>query len=52
MYGGVALYLLAHVAFRYRNVAHVNVQRVVVAVLLIASIPLGAGSRRWRRSGC
>ena len=39
MFGGVALYLLAHVAFRYRNVHSVNVQRVVVAVLMIASIP-------------
>ena len=39
MFGGVALYLLAHVAFRYRNVHSVNVQRVVVAVLMIALIP-------------
>jgi low temperature requirement protein LtrA len=41
MFGGVALYLLAHVAFRYRNVRSVNVQRVVVAVLLIALVPVG-----------
>ena len=40
MYGGVVLYLLAHVAFRYRNVHSVNVQRVVVAVLLVALIAL------------
>ncbi len=39
MFGGVAMYLLAHVAFRYRNVRSVNVQRVVIAVLLIALIP-------------
>ncbi len=39
MFGGVALYLLAHVAFRYRNVHSVNVQRVVVAALMLASIP-------------
>ncbi len=38
MYAGVALYLLAHVAFRYRNVHSVNVQRVVVAVLVVALI--------------
>ncbi|MBA3690068.1 MAG: low temperature requirement protein A [Actinobacteria bacterium] len=38
MYGGVALYLLAHVAFRYRNWQHVTVQRVVVAGVLIALI--------------
>ncbi len=39
MFGGVAMYLIAHVAFRFRNVHSVNVQRVVVAVLLIALIP-------------
>jgi len=42
MYGGVALYLLSHVAFRYRNVHTINVQRVAVAVLLLALIPLAA----------
>ena len=41
LFGGAALYLLAHVAFRYRNVRSVNVQRVVVAVLLTALIPVG-----------
>ena len=40
MFGGVAMYLLAHVAFRYRNVHSLNVQRMVVAALLIALIPL------------
>jgi low temperature requirement protein LtrA len=34
LFGGVALYLLAHVAFRWRNVRSINVQRVVVAVIL------------------
>ena len=38
MYGGVVLYLLAHVAFRYRNVQSLNVQRVVVSLLLVALI--------------
>ena len=38
--GGVAMYLLAHVAFRWRNVRSVNRQRVVAAVLLVAAIPL------------
>jgi low temperature requirement protein LtrA len=42
MYGGVALYLLAHVAFRLRNVHTVNKQRVVVAVLLLALLPAAA----------
>jgi low temperature requirement protein LtrA len=40
MYGGVALYLLAHVAFRYRNWHHVTAQRVAVAVLLVALVPV------------
>lgn len=42
MYGGVVLYLLAHVAFRLRNVHSVNVQRVVVAVLLLVAMPVAA----------
>ena len=37
--GGVALYLLAHVLFRLRNVRTLNRQRVVVAALLLATIP-------------
>ncbi len=42
LYGGVALYLLAHVAFRLRNVHTVNVQRASVAVVLVALLPLAA----------
>jgi low temperature requirement protein LtrA len=38
--GGAALYLLAHVAFRLRNVHSWNRQRVVVAALLCALIPV------------
>jgi low temperature requirement protein LtrA len=37
---GVAVYLLAHVLFRLRNVGSVNRQRVVVALLLLALLPL------------
>ena len=37
--GGVALYLLAHILFRLRNVRSLNRQRLVVAVLLLAVIP-------------
>jgi low temperature requirement protein LtrA len=40
MLGGAALYLLAHVAFRYRNVHTLNRQRLVSAVLLLALLPL------------
>lgn len=39
--GGVALYLLAHVAFRLRNVGRFSTHRVVTAVALVAFIPLG-----------
>ena len=38
--GGAALYLLAHVAFRLRNVRTLNRQRLVCAVVLIALVPL------------
>lgn len=38
MYGGVALYLLGHVAFRLRNVHSVNRQRVVTVAVLVALI--------------
>ncbi len=39
--GGVALYLIAHVLFRLRNVQTLNRQRLVVAALLLALIPVG-----------
>ncbi len=38
--GGVALYLLAHVAFRWRNVHRLSVQRVLCAAVLVAFLPL------------
>jgi low temperature requirement protein LtrA len=37
--GGVALYLLAHVVFRWRNVHRLSVHRVVAAVVLVAFLP-------------
>ena len=39
--GGVALYLLAHILFRLRNVGSLNRQRLVVSACLLAVIPLG-----------
>ncbi len=42
MLGGAAIYLMAHVAFRWRNVHRFSSQRAVVAVLLLALIPVGA----------
>jgi len=40
--GGVALYLLAHVALRLRNAHSVNPQRLVLAILLLALVPLAS----------
>jgi low temperature requirement protein LtrA len=37
--GGVAVYLLAHVAFRWRNVHRFSLQRVLGAAVLLALIP-------------
>ena len=38
--GGTAIYLLAHVAHRYRNVRTVNNHRLVCAIVLFAVIPV------------
>ena len=38
--GGVALYLLAHILFRLRNVGSLNKQRLIVSGALLAVIPL------------
>jgi low temperature requirement protein LtrA len=40
MLGGSAIYLLAHVAFRLRNLRTLNKQRLACAVLLLALIPV------------
>lgn len=37
--GGVVLYLLAHVAFRWRNIRTLNRHRLLVALLLVAALP-------------
>jgi low temperature requirement protein LtrA len=39
--GGAAVYLLAHVSFRLRNLHTLNKQRLVCAALLLALIPVG-----------
>ncbi|MGH9084112.1 MAG: low temperature requirement protein A, partial [Acidimicrobiales bacterium] len=38
--GGLAVYLLAHVGFRYRNVGSINWQRLALALVLLAAAPL------------
>jgi low temperature requirement protein LtrA len=40
MLGGAGLYLIAHVAFRWRNVHRFSVQRVVTTVALAAFVPV------------
>jgi len=37
--GGVALYLVAHILFRLRNVRSMNWHRLVASVLLLALVP-------------
>jgi len=39
--GGAALYLLAHVGFRLRNVHTLSVRRLLCAIVLVALLPLG-----------
>jgi low temperature requirement protein LtrA len=41
--GGVALYLLGHIAFRLRNVHSLNRQRLAVALVCLALIPAATG---------
>jgi low temperature requirement protein LtrA len=38
--GGTAVYLLAHVAFRLRNVRTLNRRRLGLAILLLALVPV------------
>jgi low temperature requirement protein LtrA len=38
--GGMAVYLLAHVAFRLRNVRSVNRQRLLLGLVLLAAVPV------------
>ena len=41
LFGGLALYLLAHIVFRLRNTRTLNVQRLVAAIVLVLLIPAG-----------
>jgi low temperature requirement protein LtrA len=38
--GGLALYLLGHVAFRYRHVRTINRQRLLLAIVLLILVPV------------
>ncbi len=45
--GGAALYLLGHVLFRWRMTHSVARERLAVAVLLAAAVPLGTVLAAW-----
>ena len=38
--GGLALYLLGHVAFRYRHIHSINRQRTLLAIVLLILVPV------------
>jgi low temperature requirement protein LtrA len=40
LYGGASIYLLAHVAFRWRNIHTLNRQRLAVAIALVPLVAL------------
>ena len=40
--GGAAMYMLAHVAFRWRNMHSLSARRLVCAIVLLAIVPAGA----------
>jgi low temperature requirement protein LtrA len=40
LFGGAALYLLAHVAFRWRNVHRFSSQRLIAAIVCVALVPV------------
>ncbi len=42
LYGGVATYLIGHLAFRYRNIGSINKARAVAAVVVLALLPVAA----------
>ncbi|HEU4736470.1 MAG TPA: low temperature requirement protein A [Solirubrobacterales bacterium] len=40
LFGGVALYLLGHVSFRYRHIHTINRQRLLIAIVLLILVPV------------
>jgi low temperature requirement protein LtrA len=42
--GGLALYLLAHVAFRVRNIGSVNWERTIAALVCAALVPVATSA--------
>ena len=50
LFGGAAMYLLAHVAFRYRHIHTLNTRRLGLSVLLVAFIPAAVETRSYGES--
>lgn len=42
LYGGVIIYLLGHLGFKWRTVHHLNLDRAIAAGVLVALIPVAA----------
>jgi low temperature requirement protein LtrA len=42
LYGGVALYLVGHIAFKWRTIHSISTSRLVTAVVAVALIPVAA----------
>ena len=42
LYGGVALYLLGHIAFKWRTIHSISTSRLVTAVVVVVLIPVAA----------
>jgi low temperature requirement protein LtrA len=40
LFGGLAVYLLGHVAFRYRHIHTINRQRLLLAIVLLILVPV------------
>ncbi len=49
--GGVALYLIGHVAFRWRMVGDISYEEVVAAVALLVLFAVGGGFAAWVMTG-
>ena len=47
LFGGAALYLIGHLLFRKRNMGSWNTQRAVIALVLLACVPLGVALPSW-----
>lgn len=49
--GGVAVYLIGHIAFRWRMVGEVGYEKAVVALALLVLFAVGGGLAAWAMTG-